>query len=164
MSKEMSKEMGKEVSKETGKEMSKETGIRSISELRKHIDAEDAKVFYKDVAMICDDYLPEWRESLENSIVNFGVPFINMFVFSHTDSVYIIKQKGPTATDQDGKSYDIGEKTVIDRKQKICRQYKAYTFFSSKNFSKYIKSVFETCTYKIIIIDANTFGVRLDLN
>jgi len=159
----MSKEqLTKESSKELTKELTKELP-KTPSALRTYIETESAKVFYKDVAMICDDYLPEWKKSLEDNVVRFGAPFIHLFVFSMKDSVYIIKQKSENKGEGDAKSYDISEKFNNDRTRKICREYKAYTFFTSKNFSKYIKEVFDTCAHKILNIDANTFVVQLDL-
>lgn len=135
---------------------------KTPEDLKKYIEIESSKVFYKDVAMICEDYLADWKELLETNVVKFGAPFIHLFVFSMKDSVYIIKQKSEKSN-VDEKSYDISEKFTGDRKRKICREYKAYTFFTSKNFAKYIKDVFATCTYKIVNIDATTFVVQLEI-
>ena len=149
--------MAKEIQKENNNEK------KHVSDLRKHIETEEAKVFYKDVAMICDDYLSAWRDSLQDNVVQFGMPFIHLFVFSMKDSVYIIKQKSENKSDPETKTYDISEKFTSGRSRKICREYKAYTFFNSKNFSKYITTVFDTCVHKIVNIDADTFIVRLEL-
>ena len=142
--------------------MSKENS-KNLTDLRKYIETQSEKVFYKDVAMICDGYISEWKSLLEDNVMKRGAPFIHLFVFSIKDSVYIIKEKTQNKSDVDRKTYDISEKFTSDRTRKICREYKAYTFFTSKNFSKYIKEVFDTCTHKIVNIDADTFVISLEI-
>jgi len=142
--------------------MSKENS-KNLTDLRKYIETQSEKVFYKDVAMICDGYISEWKSLLEDNVMKRGAPFIHLFVFSIKDSVYIIKEKNENKGDADAKTYDISEKFTSDRTRKICREYKAYTFFTSKNFSKYIKEVFDTCTHKIVNIDADTFVISLEI-
>ena len=127
--------------------------------LRKTLEVEESKVFYKDVEMICDDSLAEWKDVLECNVKNYGFPYINLFNFSVKDSVYIIKQKD----NPDEKTYDICEEFTNTKNLRICREYKAYTFFTSKNFSKYIKNTFEGCDYKLVYIYPFTFIVQLDI-
>jgi len=125
--------------------------------LRQKLETEESKVFYKDVEMICNDCVEEWDETLETNVLN-GLPFLDLFTFSTQDSVFVIKIRGETET----KTYDICEQFVNDKTRKTCREYKTYTFFNSKNFSKYITTTFGTdCKTTFIPVGTDTFVVRL---
>ena len=134
------------------------TLLTSLAPLRTALEGEENKVFYKDVEMICGKCTVEWLNDLEHNVSACGLPFVDLFAFSAKDSVYIIKQTG----EAEEKTYDISDKFNSSKTRKICRQYKAYTFFKSKNFAKYISTVVDAkATYKIVPTGTDTFAVQL---
>ena len=129
-----------------------------FTEFRKKIEEQKTQVFYKDITMICNDCVEEWRELLKNNVER-GIPFITLFTVSEKDSVYIIKVR-----DSEEKTYDISDSFFNDNKRKICRKYNVYIFFSCKNFSKYISTTFDAhCTHQLIRGIDGTIQVQLNL-
>ena len=112
----------------------------SLECLRKTLYENDTKIFYKDIELIYNDTIDEWKSQLDNNVEKYGLNTADLFTFSIRDSIYIIKS---TEDGTEQKLYDITDNFVKGKKQKVCRIYKASTFFRSKQFLKYIHTVFD---------------------
>ena len=124
------------------------------------LKAQQSKIFYKDIEMICNPYMSEWKTVLENNVEKYGAPYICLFTFSIEDSVYIIKQK---TGETEETTYDICEKFTREKTRRLCREYKAYAFFTCAYFEKYIATTFGGhCSFKIVPT-GDVFSVMLSI-